>query len=86
MLKKLVLIASFLLLSGTFCPAVVRAEDSVTTCTTTTQYNGSVSYVCGTHTPVIKAGIGDSIPLIASGMIGASGILVYFSRKLKKQA
>ncbi len=57
----------------------VKAEDTVTVCT---QYYGG-GVVCGVHTPV-ETGIADNIPLIASGFLGASGVLAYLSRKFKK--
>jgi len=60
-------------------PAGVSAQGEVTVCTQ--NYGGGV--VCGVHTP-IETGIAENIPLIASGFLGASGVIAYFSRKLKK--
>lgn len=58
----------------------IKAEEEVTVCT---QYYGG-GVVCGVHTPV-ETGVADSIPLIASGFLGAGGILAYFSNKRNKQ-
>lgn len=82
MLKRLIVLGSFLTIVGFVSPSVAYAQEA-TTCTTVTQYGGSVSYICGAHTPV-ETGIADSLPLIASGFLGASGVLTYFSKKLKK--
>jgi hypothetical protein len=79
MFKRLIVISSFLLLTGLFVPATSRAED---TCTTVTQYGGSVSYVCGTHTPV-ETGLAESLPLIGFVSLGASGILRFLSKRAK---
>lgn len=47
-------------------------------------YGGGV--VCGirthVHTPV-NTGIADNLPLIGAFCLGASGVLLYFSRKIK---
>lgn len=61
-------------------PKAVSAEGEVTVCT---QYYGG-GVVCGVHTPVDTA-IVDNVPLIASGFLGASGVLAYLSKKGKKQ-
>jgi len=73
----LVLSTWYLVLSAT----AIRAEDEVVICPQ--PYGGGV--VCGvkTHKPV-DTGIADSLPLIASGFLGSSGLLAYFSRKLNK--
>ena len=60
-------------------PAGVSAQGEVTVCTQ--NYGGGV--VCGVHTP-IETGMAENIPLIASGFLGASGVITYLSRKLKK--
>jgi hypothetical protein len=82
MLKRLIVISSFLILTGLFVPAVSRAED-VQTCTTVTQYGGSVSYICGAHTPV-ETGLAESLPLIGFLSLGASGILHFLSKRTNK--
>jgi hypothetical protein len=83
MLKKLIVISSFLAIVGLTSPVVLHAADTQT-CTTITQYGGSVSYICGAHTPV-ETGIADSLPLIGSLSLGASGILLYISKKINKK-
>lgn len=60
-------------------PGRVLAEGEETICTQS--YGGGV--VCGVHVPV-ETGVAENIPLIASGFLGASGVITYFSRKLKK--
>ena len=60
-------------------PGRVLAEGEETICTQS--YGGGV--VCGVHVPV-ETGVAENIPLIASGFLGASGVIAYFSRKLKK--
>jgi len=77
-MKKLVI--GLVALAFLALPKAVSAEGETTVCT---QYYGG-GVVCGVHTP-INTGIADNIPLIASGFLGASGILAYFSRKNKKQ-
>ena len=77
LMKKLMV--SLLVLAFFVLPGKALAEEQ-TICTQT--YGGGV--VCGVHTPV-ETGIADSIPLIASGFLGASGVLAYFSNKSKKQ-
>ena len=79
MLKRLIVISSFLVLARLFVPATSFAED---TCTTVTQYGGSVSYICGTHTTV-NTGLAESLPLIGFISLGASGILRYLSKRAK---
>jgi hypothetical protein len=83
MLKKLIVVSSFLLLTGLFVPATSRAEDSTQTCTTVTQYGGSVSYICGAHTPV-ETGLAESLPIIGFLSLGASGILRFLSKRANK--
>lgn len=84
MLKRLIVISSFLLLAGLFVPATSRAAEvaTETTCTTVTQYGGSVSYICGAHTPV-ETGLAESLPLIGFISLGASGILRFLSKRAK---
>lgn len=78
-MKKLtILVISALCLVVSF--RSVKAEGTTTICT---QYYGG-GVVCGTHTPV-NTGIADNVPLIASGFLGAGGILAYFSKKRNKQ-
>jgi len=60
-------------------PAKALAENTTAICT---QYYGG-GVVCGVHTP-IETGIAENLPLIASGFLGASGVIAYFSRKFKK--
>ena len=77
-MKKLtILVLSTLYLVLSFEPA--KAQET-TICTQS--YGGGV--VCGVHTPV-ETGIADSLPLIASGFLGAGGILAYLSNKKNKQ-
>jgi hypothetical protein len=83
MVKNLIVISSFLVLAGLFVPAASHAQEITQTCTTVTQYGGSVSYICGAHTPV-ETGVAESLPLIGSLSLGASGILLYFSKKFNK--
>lgn len=77
-MKKL--IAVITVLTFLALPRVTKAQGEVTVCT---QYYGG-GVVCGVHTP-IETGIADSLPLIASGFLGAGGILAYFSHKRNKQ-
>ena len=77
MKKLIVLVLSTLYLVLSFDPA--KAQET-TVCTQS--YGGGV--VCGVHTPV-QTGIADNLPLIASGFLGAGGILAYFSNKRNKQ-
>src|ERR1035437_9410065 len=81
MFKRAIVIVSFLLLTGLFTPVISRADD-VQTCTTTTQYNGSVTYICGisTHTPV-ATGLGDNLALVGILTIVSSGFLLFLSKK-----
>lgn len=77
-MKKL--IASLTILAFFALPADISAEGKETVCTQS--YGGGV--VCGVHAPV-ETGIADSLPLIASGFLGAGGVIAYFSAKGKKQ-
>lgn len=83
MLKRAIVILTFLAVTSLTGPVLVHAQNTVQTCTTSTGYNGAVTYICGAHTPV-NTGIGDSLPLIASGFLGAAGVLGYFSKKFKR--
>jgi len=84
MLKRLIVILSFMLLTGLFVPATSHASEvtTETTCTTVTQYGGSVTYICGAHTPV-ETGLAESLPLIGFLSLGASGILRFLSKRTK---
>ena len=84
MLTRAIVVLTFLAVTSLSGPALVHAQNTVQTCTTSTGYNGAVTYICGAHTPV-NTGIGDSLPLIASGFLGAAGVLGYFSKKIRKQ-
>ena len=77
LMKKLITVITVLAFLA--LPKAVSAEDTVTVCT---QYYGG-GVVCGVHTPV-ETGIAENIPLIASGFLGAGGILAYFSKKGKR--
>ena len=77
LMKKLITVLAVLAFLA--LPKAVFAEDTTTVCT---QYYGG-GVVCGVHTPV-NTGIADNIPLIASGFLGAGGILAYISRKNKQ--
>ncbi len=77
LMKKLIL--GLIALAFVALPGKVLAEGQETICTQS--YGGGV--VCGVHTP-IETGVADNIPLIASGFLGASGVITYLSRKLKK--
>lgn len=76
LMKKLITVIAVLVFLS--LPKAVFAEDA-TICTQS--YGGGV--VCGVHTPV-NTGIADNIPLIASSLIGAGGLLAYFSKKGKR--
>lgn len=77
MKKLIILVFGVLCLTVGFGPA--RAQETVCT-----QYYGG-GVVCGVRTPhtPIETGIADSLPLIASGFLGASGVFAYFSKRLK---
>lgn len=75
-MKKVLI--GLVVLSFLALPVGVKAQETICT-----QYYGG-GVVCGVHTPV-DTGIIDNIPLIASGFLGASGVLAYFSRKNKKK-
>ena len=79
MLKKLAVV--LVLAAALGMPKLALADDEVVICPQ--PYGGGV--VCGvkTHVPV-NTGIGDSLPMIGSGLLGASGVFAYFSRKLRK--
>ena len=76
MKKLIILVLSTLYLVLSFEPAKAQGT------TVCTQYYGG-GVVCGVHTP-INTGIADSLPLIASGFIGAGGVLAYFSKRGKR--
>ena len=76
LMKKL--IVSLIVLSFLALPTCVKADETVCT-----QYYGG-GVVCGAHTPV-NTGIADNIPLIASGFIGAGGVVAYLTKKFKKE-
>lgn len=59
-------------------PVGVKAEETICT-----QYYGG-GVVCGVHAPV-ATGIADNLPLIASGFLGAGGVLAYLTKKFKKE-
>ncbi len=46
-----------------------------------TQPYGS-GVVCGVHT-VVETGIGENLAMAGAGLIGASGVLQFFAKKLK---
>lgn len=75
-MKKL--IVSLTVLMFLALPTGVMAEETICT-----QYYGG-GVVCGVHTPV-DTGIIDNIPLIASGFLGAGGVLAYLTKKFKKE-
>ncbi len=77
MVKKL----AFLLVALSFLsfPGVAKAETTTVICPQ--PYGGGV--VCGVHTTV-DAGIADSLPMIGFGLLGASSVFAYISKKLNK--
>ncbi len=86
MLRKLTITLVVLGLAALVNPASTFATKGETqTCTQVTQYGGTVSYVCGVHTP-IETGIADNLPLVGSSFVGASAVLAYFGRKIKRLA
>lgn len=85
MFKKFVAITAFLALTGIIRPAISlanEATDSVPTCTSVTQYGGSVSYICGasTHVPV-NTGLGENLALIGTLTLLSSGFLLFLSKR-----
>jgi hypothetical protein len=83
-MKNLIVITSFLLFAGLLSPAASYAEDSVQTCTTITQYGGSVSYICGssTHAPV-NTGLGENLALVGALTLASSGFLLFLAKRAK---
>ena len=84
-MKKLIL--SGLVLTALFAVPSVHAAEVVTTTTEEIicpqPYGGGV--VCGVKThKVVETGIADNLPLIGSGLVGASALFTYVSRKLRK--
>lgn len=63
-------------------PTAVLAADEAIVCPQ--PYGGGV--VCGIKHEPVNTGIADNLPLIGSGFIGASALLAYLTRKLKKSA
>ena len=80
-MKKLIVVGTFLTVLA-FAPKAY-AEDTQVLCPQ--PYGQAV--VCGveTHVPV-STGIEDTIPFVGSSFVGASAILAFYSRKLKRQA
>lgn len=82
-MKKLVfaaMVASVLVLAPR-----VNAEEVTREIICPQPYGGGV--VCGvqTHVPV-NTGIGDNLGLIGAGFILSSGVIAYFSRRIRKAA
>lgn len=75
-MKKLLI--SLTVLTFLVLPVSVKAEETICT-----QYYGG-GVVCGVHTPV-ETGVIDNIPLIASGFLGAGGVLAYLTKKFKRE-
>ena len=75
-MKKLIF--SLTVLGFLVLPVGVKAEETICT-----QYYGG-GVVCGVHTPV-ETGVIDNIPLIASGFLGAGGVLAYLTKKFKRE-
>ena len=85
MIKRLVVIFSFLLVTGLILPARAFAQETVQTCTQVTQYGGAIAYICGTETHVpVNTGLGDNLALIGLLTLGASGFLLFLSKKTKQ--
>lgn len=84
MFKRLIVSVSLLLFAGVLMPAISYAEDSVQTCTTVTQYGGSVGYICGssTHAPV-NTGLGENLALVGVLTLVSSGFLLYLAKRAK---
>lgn len=77
-MKKIILTISVLAVLA--LPTKVMANDSQDTVICPQPYGGGV--VCGVHTPV-ETGIGDNLGLIGSGLIMASGVVSYLSKKYR---
>lgn len=77
-MKKFILIISVLAVLAV--PSKVMANDSQNAVICPQPYGGGV--VCGVHTPV-ETGMGDNLGLIGSGLIMASGVVSYLSRKFR---
>jgi hypothetical protein len=76
-MKKLFLVLTILVLT-LFSPKAILAEE---TCVTV--YGGGV--VCGAHEPV-EAGLGDVNPaILGAGLLLASGVLLYLSKRVIAQ-
>ncbi len=74
-MKKLLVILSVLAFFA--APKVVfGAEEKICT-----QPYGS-GVVCGVHT-VVETGLGENLAMAGAGLIGASGVLQFFAKKLK---
>jgi len=73
-MKKVVFL--FLILAGLFAPVSISAEEIICP----QPYGGGV--VCGvkTHEPV-ETGLGENLALVGALALGASGILLFVSRK-----
>lgn len=87
MFRNFVVVLALLALTGLIKPAISLASevtDSVPTCTSVTQYGGSVSYICGasTHVPV-NTGLGENLALIGALTLLSSGFLLFLSHRAK---
>ncbi len=80
-MKKLIF-ATLVALTLFFAPRV-NAEEANQEIICPQPYGGGV--VCGVHVPV-NTGIGDNLALIGAGLLGSSGVIAFFSRKIRKSA
>ena len=83
-MKKLVLVTAFVSLA-LLATKPVYAEDQ--TCVQVPVYGGGVGTVCGakTHEPINTAFEGITPAMVGGALVGASGVLAYFARKVRSQ-
>lgn len=83
-MKKTIL-ALLLILSAYFTPGSVYAQTNLEPGVCVSVYGGGV--VCGAKHEVVDTALGDVNPAVLGGaFLLASGLLVYFSRKLEKSS
>jgi len=83
-MKKLVLVTALVSLA-LLAAKPVYAEDQ--TCVQVPVYGGGVGTVCGakTHEPINTAFEGITPAMVGGALVGASGVLAYFARKVRSQ-
>ena len=79
-MKKVLFVLAFLAFLA--LPTAVLAEDEAIICPQ--PYGGGV--VCGIKHEPVETGIADSLPVIGSGLIGASALIKYLKGKFGKKA